>query len=274
MIPTHIAQAAVDGDIDLIKSWLTSGERDVNEDIEGAAEAGKHFSLLHFALTGRIGRQDRTQLVELLLDHGADAHLWAHSVGDTNMSETALHLCQYPDEAALLLDRGLDIDAQTTVRALRPLHAAVFRFALLHLLVRRGANIFAKNVDGQDAEDIARGLNDWDAFPIEKKTDLLKSADFLAQVKRAGAYQKYLKEPRVELVRLRSLCDRGRAAPCSTVAFANRLYALTLADIEILGRLFGPSATKSPRGPSNRLPNEIFWNILAFWRTSRDELPP
>ena len=102
--------------------------------------------------------------------------------------------------------------------------------------------------------------------------DYQKSADFLAAVKRASGWKQYWRAPRIELVRLRSLCDRGRAAPPSTASSAKlgTLQALSLAETIIFERLFGPTATRSPRGPSNRLPNEIFWNILTFWRSSRD----
>ena len=91
-------------------------------------------------------------------------------------------------------------------------------------------------------------------------------------VKSAGGWKQYWRAPRIELVRLRSLCDRGRAAPPSIASSAKlgTMLALSLAETIILERLFGSSATRSPRGPSSRLPNEIFWNILTFWRSSRD----
>ena len=273
MIPRHVGQAAEDGDVVLVRHWLTSGDRDVNEDVEGVESSLK---LLHLSLFPSE-RQSRSQLVKLLLEHGADA---TARLVSPDLSGTPLHLCLHPDEAEALLAHGADIDAQeSTSLGATPLHAAVSTFALCHLLVRRGANIFAKDEDGRDAEAVARRFLESTNPELQSHITrhgpgVLKSADFLAAVKLDGGWQKYLRAPRVELVRLRSLCDRGRAAPCSTVTFANRLYALDLADIEILGRLFGPSALKSPRGPRNRLPNEIFWNILAFWRTSRDERPP
>ena len=106
---------------------------------------------------------------------------------------------------------------------------------------------------GRDAEHHARR-------DIDKREDGSALADFLAAVKRAGSYQKYLKEPRVELVRLRTLCARGRARPPAD---------------PVLERLFGgapetPSTTKSTRS-SRPLPNEVFWHVVAYWRTSRDD---
>jgi hypothetical protein len=280
MIPRYVGQAAVDGDVELVKGWLTSGARDVNEDVEGASLIGDGgVKLLHLSLH-RPERLKSLQLVKLLLEHGADATAIYVS---SDMTATPLHLCLHPDEAALLLDHGADIEAQDDVGA-RPLHMAVSTFALLHLLVRRGANIFAENEDGRDAEAVARhfvevaatGDTELRAQLAQFRPVLLKSADFLAAVKLDGGWQKYLRAPRIELVRLRSLCDRGRAAPCSTVTFENleACHALTTAEMSIFERLFGASAKQSPRGSSGRIPNEIFWNILTFWRSSRDERPP
>ena len=78
--------------------------------------------------------------------------------------------------------------------------------------------------------------------------DYQKSADFLAAVKSAGGWKQYWRAPRIELVRLRSLCDRGRAAPPSTASSAKlgTLQALSLAETIIFERLFGPTATRSP----------------------------
>ena len=275
MIPRYVGQAAEDGDVVLVRHWLTSGERDVNEDVEGVESSLK---LLHLSLFPSE-RQSRSQLVKLLLEHGADA---TARLVSPDLSGTPLHLCLHPDEAEALLAHGADIDAQeSSSLGATPLHAAVSTFALCHLLVRRGANIFAKDEDGRDAEAVARRFLESTNPELQSHITrhgpgVLKSADFLAAVKLDGGWQKYLRAPRVELVRLRSLCDRGRAAPCSTVTFANleACHALTSAEMSIFERLFGASAKQSPRGSSGRIPNEIFWNILAFWRTSRDERPP
>ena len=127
------------------------------------------------------------------------------------------------------------------------------RAPLARLLVRRGADVFLKNKEGLDAEDHAR-------FYIHQREDGSALADFLAAVKRAGSYAAYVRAPRVELVRLRTLCARGRARPPAD---------------PVLERLFGgapetPSTTKSTRS-SRPLPNEVLWHVLAYWRSSRDD---
>ncbi|KAH8053248.1 spectrin binding protein [Aureococcus anophagefferens] len=77
----------------------------------------------------------------------------------------------------------------------------------------------------------------------------MATAAFLAKVRAAGGWDKYVHEPRADLLALRqqlpSLRERGRASP-STVRAHERLFLNT------------------------SLPDEVFSHILAFWRTSRD----
>ncbi len=59
-------------------------------------------------------------------------------------------------------------------------------------------------------------------------------------VRRAGGWKPFVRAPRVSLVVLRSLGEKGRARPPPELA---RLFALD---------------------------KFIFWRVLAFWRTDRD----
>ena len=61
-----------------------------------------------------------------------------------------------------------------------------------------------------------------------------------------------MKEPHVELARLRLLCARGRATPLADPALA---------------RLFFGAPDESMRA----IPKEVFWHVLAYWRSSRDD---
>ena len=94
-----------------------------------------------------------------------------------------------------------------------------------------------RDPEGRDPEAVARHVN---------KTS---TAAFLAEVRAAGGWDKFVHEPRAELLALRqqlpSLRERGRASP-STVRAHERLFLNT------------------------SLPDEVFSQILAFWRTSRD----
>ena len=135
----------------------------------------------------------------------------------------------------------------------------------MHLMVCRGANLFLTDNQGLDAESYARTRAARAAYfepptPTECQK-LIKAANFLAEVKAAGSWRAYWRAPRVELVRLRSLCDRGRAEPPSPRASSGS-NELSAAEAKVLERLFG--------APTRRLPNEVFWTILTFWRSSRD----
>ena len=57
----------------------------------------------------------------------------------------------------------------------------------------------------------------------------------------AGSWKRYVREPRKQLLVLRRLVERGRAAPPDGT----------------LARVQG-------------LPDVLFWKVLAFWRSSRD----
>ena len=165
-----------------------------------------------------------------------------------------LHFVRHPGEAAALLDDGAYIDAVFMISGCTPLMFATHPVAnrsdgaLVRFLYLRGADINLKNYDGEDAEAVARSHNN------------IEAADFLRDMKApGGSYKKYLRAPRVELVRLRSLCDRGRAAPPLPLSAKLR----TIPEAVVLQRMFGAPS-------KGRLPNEIFWRILEYWRTRRD----
>ena len=69
----------------------------------------------------------------------------------------------------------------------------------------------------------------------------------------AGGWKPYSNAPRVELVQLRELCERDRASPSSSPS--------TPPPESILERLFDVAA----------LPKEVFWHVISFWRSSRDD---
>ena len=78
----------------------------------------------------------------------------------------------------------------------------------------------------------------------EAVAKFLKAASVVAlfdEIYAAGSWKRYANEPRVQLLMLRCLCAKGRAAPPPGM-FANLLA----------------------------LPTAVFWSVLKFWRTSRD----
>ena len=93
-----------------------------------------------------------------------------------------------------------------------------------------------------------------------------ETANLLEAVRSAGGWRRYTRPPRVELVRLRLLCDRGRATPPSAASAKLR----TIRETIILERLFGTPPPSMRGASSRRVPNEVFWLIFSFWRSSRD----
>ena len=182
-----------------------------------------------------------------------------------------LHLCNFPEEAKILLDAGADPDAagnENPYDGFPPIFSYVDKthnLAMMRVLLANGADLALTNAAGQDVEAYARRVAA--IYKLHHASDeqspirILKVADFLAEVKRAGSWKAYLKAPRVELVRLRSLCNRDRAAPPPD---------------PILQRLFANVAV-SPSKPARTrrpLPNGIFWHVLQFWRKDRDDGVP
>ena len=74
-----------------------------------------------------------------------------------------------------------------------------------------------------------------------------------------------MKEPRVELARLRLLCARRRAASGNPVLA--RLFGVPPLADPALARLFGAPDESIRRA----VPMEVFWHVLAYWRSSRDD---
>ena len=135
------------------------------------------------------------------------------------------------DVVRQLLRCGADINATCRVGSVIPRDSTAADFATLYL----GHHV---------------NLND------ESRTQQQAIAALLREIQRAGSFKKWGNAPKLQLLVLRKLVERGRAtAPRGGV----------------LERLF-PAPRAAP-GP----PDVLFWKILAFWRTSRDDddyVPP
>ena len=172
-----------------------------------------------------------------------------------------------------LLKKGADVHIRSPCSGIVPLHAAAIRAGprlAVVLLLDAGARVEQRDRQGRTALHYAveteneetcklilsRGAS-LDLLPnyyfvpganIQNRRSMA-TATFLAKVRAAGGWDKYVHEPRAELLALRrelpSLRERGRASP-STVRAHERLFLNT------------------------SLPDEVFSHILAFWRTSRD----
>ena len=257
-----VTEVPIDVVIDLIRlkaveplrDWLSSENRDITFALNNAAR--DMFPLLSTLFIYGPIDVDQTSLVKELIARGADVRRTSEppSAATCPRDDTPLHHCNYCGEAAALLDAGADIDATTSDGETALFYAAGnHRVDVVRLLLRRGADITRVDIDGRDALDHALDTGDlYQAY--------FDTVDLLIDVNAAGTWKSYVNEPRVALVRLRLLCARGRARPPSS----NR----------ILQRLFAPGTSKnfvSTRISNRPLPNGVFWHVLSFWRTSRDD---
>ena len=160
----------------------------------------------------------------------------------------------------LLLKHGAAVDAKSTTKKLTPLMIAA-RFSgfvslgVVRELLRGGADLDAVDVDGRNAEAIARRRLSFEIYNGEgipqtpgicRRPGAVEAfLALLADVRAAGSWKRYANEPRIQLVVLRKLTERGRA----TVPRYHNMHTL------FAGRT---------------LPDVIFWKILKFWRTDRD----
>jgi hypothetical protein len=215
---------------------------------------------LHSALQRPGFRKDRSRFLRMLLEHGADLQRLLMSA-----PSNPLEACRFPPEMSVLLDAGADIN--TRYRDGTPLLMDCIMqtsLSLCKFLIQRGADVTLPGLDRIE-EEIDRMIDDREDLENDELWDTL---ELFTDVRDAGGFRRYMNAPRVELVLLRALCARGRARPP------------TARREPVLARLFAAepppaSSTKKAAGLMSRrlqpLPNEIFWLILSFWRTSRDD---
>ena len=121
------------------------------------------------------------------------------------------------------------------------------RIEALRLLLSGGAPLLVKDGFGRTAEEFAERL-------LNTYGERDGTVTFLRDVRLAGGWKRYANAPRVSLLILRELCNRGRAAPPPELA-----------------ALFCTSSdnARSPRAP---LPTPVLWHVLSFWRSDRDAI--
>ena len=259
VVPEEIATALENDDVAAVRLWLTSGVRDAN-DVDSNGWTPLQRTLRRQETSATVG-PSRVEMLRLLIEHGADASRKVSGI------EPIFH-CFYPEEVRVLLDVGVDVDL-LSCNGTTPLMncgglAPRFPFIVdvAKFLVKRGADVSLTNRLRQDAETITRITSDMMQCLAEVQqldsrfapADLAPArhlVDWLADVRRAGGYQKFVREPRVALARLRLLCERGRASPPDGATKEARA----------LERLFGPR-TPLPRG--------VFWLVAQYWRSDRD----
>jgi hypothetical protein len=253
-VPFEVVASLLNGDVSLdyrtdsldpLRDWLSSEHRDLTVALNSVADFG--CPLLSLVLLLGPEHVDKTDLVNILIGRGADVRRSTDEFDGRFPDLTPLYFCKWSGEAAALLDAGAEVDAVQSDGKTPLCHAACNnRIDVVRLLLRRGADITIAANDGRDAKSYARNG---------------ETLRLLTDVAAAGSWKSYVKEPRLALVRLRLLCARGRARPPSTDPLFQRLFGSS------------GSSTRSTRASKRLkpLPEEVFWHVLSFWRTSRDD---
>ena len=205
------------------------------------------------------------EIVGEVLRRGGDVHYEGYGMGWTSMHAAAIR--GNPGVIALLLKHGARVDYLSS-EGRSPLMAAAQdphlpddrqlgdhqTCATVRLLLAHGADLRAVDFSNKTARDFAVSLqtsmesqlNAAREYEAQKaRARFLKAASVVAlfdEIYAAGSWKRYANEPRVQLLMLRCLCAKGRAAPPPGM-FANLLA----------------------------LPTAVFWGgVLSCWRTSRD----
>ena len=252
-VDVAVAEVILHGDYGPMREWL-NGSHD-EEDLADAARSyrmgNQGFNLLHVLGLSYAVRSDfGSDVIQRLIALGVDIHARCSHHGST-----PLHYCVEVEDSVALLDAGANINAINDdgctplmrVAQRSDIDATGTSHDIVRFLVRRGADLDFIDNNGRDAMMLAHG----------------ESRGFLTDVMAAGSWKAYLRAPRIELVRLRSLCARGRARPPSSNAVLQSLFGTP-----------GSSArsTRAAKRTSNPLPNEVFWHVLTYWCTRRDLL--
>jgi len=233
-------------DIDALEEWLSShGINETRVRSDGSPEVGATL----LALAAIFGKY---ALAQELLARGADPNIVC---GITPLHWFVHHL-QF-DMVSLLIRHGADVNIVCANGATALDHLVAQAedvtnersFMIAHLcmirhLLRHGATLRETSLRAGPAE-------------TERLLDAIRSA---------GGWKRYIIEPRIELLLLRSLCIRGRAIAKSRLERGHGLppppQPESLKKKRAVQRTFSLASTT--------LPKEIFWHILRFWRSKRD----
>ena len=203
------------GETAAVQQWLADGG-DPNQDLHEAADPYyTHFRLLLLAASN-----GRTDIVRLLLEHGADVNYVFqepepedHSDGDEDfigdnltaldVASTTIHRTHSVDLIRLLLDNGADARLVAPPTLSRP--------GIVRMLLVAGADINARSCRGETPETWIRQFLAENERPSLARFGYGMTLGILEGTRLAGSYKNYVLQEFKELLRLRSLLARGRA---------------------------------------------------------------
>lgn len=242
------------GDLAAIREWFADASNDPDASIDADASG---WTGLRLATATNGPRLD--EIIKIYLANGANPNA-ADGQGVTPLHEAARN--RKYSAATLLIDAGADVNARTN-NGWTPIMAPTSRgfVNMMRLLMRRGAAIDVRDNDGEDLISWARasGIDGGSRPP---------AVALLADVKAAGTWARYMRSPRVGLLLLRVLCEKGRArAPADDLL--EPLFAPRPARSD--GRRRTRASKRADRIARLALPREVFWHIASFWRSARDD---
>jgi hypothetical protein len=250
-VPTAILEAARAGDRDRVLAWLDAPDVEETRDVNAVGETlgGRDLTLL-MMVASRLDSETSLELARDLVRRGADVN--HHSVPeDLRVIVVALGSLQNAgigefvrDFVILLIENGLEFDGLTASYPLSlflPSQGQYSRFIaeIFFAMVRAGAPISHVVRECQLEET---------RYPALAHDEHWVSCRALAEGVQAagGSWAGYRRMPRKEVLRLRSLVLRGRARARRTRG-ADPVVARVL-----------------------RLPNELVWKVLDYWRCRSD----
>ena len=281
VVPDDVWIAALKRDLDPVRGWFASGDRDANDrDREG-------FTLLYRAFQSNMEgapeefQAKRLAIARFLIAQGADVNFQAQAtrvddglhnltvtiVNDLTLLHMSLSLWK-ASEVDMLLQLGADVtlkrlsrprDSDHSIRDhVTPLEFAFSRYHLglfstfnarvLESMLRAGASLdFSSNGLSPEArllnviEDAKLEAQFVLANVDERVRELDAGRTLIRAVRQEGSYRAYLRRPHKALLRIRSLRARGRARAIDATP-------------PHVARLLDPS-----------LPNEIAWGILTYY---------
>ena len=265
-VPREIVRAATNGYTAVVQRWLANGG-DPNWDLQAGSAYCLNFKLLLLAAAN-----GRTDIVRLLLEHGADVKYvfkYPETPGEESDSDeddigdsfTALDLASIRtdnvDLIRLLLDNG------AVSRIVIPV---LLRPRIVRMLLVAGADVSARSCHRETPETWIRQFL---AQNESLRFDYQRTLDILEGTRLAGSYKNYVLQEFKELLRLRSLLARNRARINDQAP-------------EVVARLFGGRTGGDGRArvrpPARRcraralpprtagVPDPAFWLVMEYWR--------
>ena len=267
VLPREIAHAAQSGDLDTVRQFVESSPERINE-----AEQDGYFNLILIAISScqktlLDSYADSAQLVRYLISRGADVECRSRLMSPLECACS----CSHTEAVALLLRAGANVNRRGVCVALFNIagfehHTERERYqvtdrifeCLCHLL-RAGHALdvlYAGTTTPleQIIEDRVQSL--YSPGHLGHSLNLVRTVRasmYTSASSRLSPWRQFVLAPSVAVLRLRSLAARGRAHEVTWDRPGSRSRAR--------GRTPRPIAWLL----DPHTPNDIVWNVLAFW---------